>query len=203
VGRREVSSSVVAWGFLLSVFLAPAGCGRSAEKADASWRTVRAEDLTPAQQGQRSRAEEAQRVLFLRLSGRLSEAMGTGGPTEAISVCKTDAPAIAAEVSRERGLSIGRTSFRLRNPANTPPPWAGAAIEDRPETPVYFLGDGGELGVLSPIRVSRPCLSCHGPTDRIDPEVKAVLDREYPQDEAVGFDEGDLRGWFWMEVPAE
>ncbi|MGM0774574.1 MAG: c-type heme family protein, partial [Pseudomonadota bacterium] len=37
-------------------------------------------------------------------------------------------------------------------------------------------------------------LGCHGKS--IDPEVKAKLDELYPEDQATGFSEGDLRGAF-------
>ena len=45
------------------------------------------------------------------------------------------------------------------------------------------------------------CLACHGPAEQIAPDVKELLAREYPSDQATGFQEGDLRGWFWVEVP--
>ena len=32
-------------------------------------------------------------------------------------------------------------------------------------------------------------------------ERQAVLAKEYPADQATGFKENDLRGWFWVEVP--
>jgi hypothetical protein len=37
----------------------------------------------------------------------------------------------------------------------------------------------------------------------IPDEVKQTLAKEYPDDQATGFEEGDLRGWFWIEVPAD
>jgi hypothetical protein len=36
------------------------------------------------------------------------------------------------------------------------------------------------------------CLRCHGPA--VAPEVLAAVRRLYPDDEAVGFGEGDIRG---------
>jgi hypothetical protein len=38
------------------------------------------------------------------------------------------------------------------------------------------------------------CLGCHG--KNIAPEVQAKLDELYPEDQATGFSEGDLRGAF-------
>jgi len=39
------------------------------------------------------------------------------------------------------------------------------------------------------------------PTEMIDDEVLAAVTATYPKDQAVGFAEGDLRGWFWVETP--
>jgi hypothetical protein len=164
---------------------------------------VAIENLTPSQQEMKERAEEARGALAGRLMGRLGEAMQSGGVTEAVSVCAVDAPRIAAEVGQEFGLSIGRTSFRLRNPDNAVPAWGQSAVERRVQQPVYLVGEGGELGVLTPIRVSKRCLGCHGDPEGIDPAVREALAEHYPDDEAVGFAEGDLRGWFWTLVPAE
>jgi hypothetical protein len=35
----------------------------------------------------------------------------------------------------------------------------------------------------------------------LDRRVRAELDELYPHDRAVGYRTGDLRGWFWVEVP--
>jgi hypothetical protein len=108
---------------------------------------------------------------------------------------------IAEHAADEHGLAIGRTSHRLRNPANTAPEWADALIEQRVAESAYLAGPAGELGVMLPIRVAQPCLACHGAREDLDGEVAAALAESYPADEAVGFTEGDLRGWFWIEVP--
>ena len=44
-------------------------------------------------------------------------------------------------------------------------------------------------------------MTCHGPKDKISEEVKGQLAKLYPNDTATGFQTGDLRGWFWVEVP--
>jgi hypothetical protein len=45
------------------------------------------------------------------------------------------------------------------------------------------------------------CASCHGPADRISPSVRTLLAERYPGDRAVGFTNGEIRGWFWVELP--
>jgi hypothetical protein len=86
--------------------------------------------LTPAQIAQRDRAVAARDELFESLKGRLIEVLSQQGPAEAISVCKTEAPKLAQQVSQKHGLAIGRTSFRLRNPDNQPPAWAQSLVAD-------------------------------------------------------------------------
>src|SRR5690606_27568973 len=128
-------------------------------------------------------------------------AMQAGGAPGAVSVCRDEAPRLAREVAEKHRVRLGRTSFRLRNPDNRPPAWADAAVEQRTETPQHLLGPGGELGVLSPIRLQPLCVTCHGAPESIDPAVRDVLAKSYPGDEATGFAPGELRGWFWVEVP--
>jgi hypothetical protein len=157
--------------------------------------------MTGSQSAQRDRAFAAKNALFEQLKGRLVEVLGQEGPAQAIEVCKSEAPRLAENVSREQGLRIGRTSFRLRNAKNQPPDWAKPLVERQVEE-ATFLTSGGELAALLPIRLSGECLLCHGPVEMIPDEVKQTLAREYPDDQATGFEEGDLRGWFWVEVSA-
>ena len=193
---------VVVYALLLSCLLGQ-GCG-GVEKEAGSWEVVGSEDLTSEQEAMRVQAREARDTLFSLLGGRLGNAMGTVGPASAISVCAEEAPIIAAEVSRKHGLTIGRTSFRLRNPKNEPPDWAKPMVAARVEQDTYLAGPEGELGVLLPIPMNDLCVTCHGRSDQISPEVKEALALKYPDDKAVGFAPDDLRGWFWVEVkPAE
>ena len=41
----------------------------------------------------------------------------------------------------------------------------------------------------------------HGADQDLDPAVKAAISARYPEDRATNFAAGDLRGWFWVEVP--
>jgi hypothetical protein len=44
-------------------------------------------------------------------------------------------------------------------------------------------------------------VTCHGGEEDLPREVVGALAEGYPQDQATGFSEGELRGWFWIEVP--
>ncbi|TWU33033.1 Tll0287-like domain-containing protein [Novipirellula artificiosorum] len=152
-------------------------------------------------------AMAAKEDLYQQLSGRLMQAMTATGPAAAINVCSKEAPKIAETVSQSHGVRIGRTSAKLRNPENAPDPWVAELIHYDSEMPIEAepkfeeLADGG-LHVVLPIRLQATCLMCHGPADQISDDVKAQLETLYPDDQATGFNEGDLRGWFWIEVPA-
>jgi hypothetical protein len=150
-----------------------------------------------------SAAETALDALQTRLQGRLAEELAAGGPKRAVTVCRDEAMAITSAVAAETGISIGRTSHRLRNPSNTAPAWARTFIErdaaaSPPEPIAVDLGD--RVGVLRPLFVAAPCVQCHGPTEGIAPEVREILGQAYPEDRATGFQPGELRGWAWAEA---
>jgi hypothetical protein len=176
------------------------GCGQPTHEAEPAWRIVSESQMTGQQAAQRDKALAARHAMFTALKGRLMEVVGTEGPAAAIAVCSKEAPRIAERISQEHRLAIGRTSFRLRNTNNAPPEWATQLVADRVGEPTY-LTRGDKVAALLPIQLQAPCLMCHGPGDAIPPEVTAALAEHYPEDQATGFQEGDLRGWFWVEVP--
>ncbi len=147
-----------------------------------------------------ARAEQAFGALKARLLTRLTTAVGEAGPAGAIEVCSAEAATMTREIGAAQGVEVGRTSFRLRNPANAPRAWAKAHVEAAEGRPALFdLGD--RVGVLAPMQLGAVCVTCHGPKESLAPEVVAALAQRYPADQAVGFAEGELRGYFWAEVP--
>lgn len=136
----------------------------------------------------------------------LSDALARGGPAQAIDFCHLDATAAAQRVGRQEGIAAGRTSDRLRDPTNAPRPWAAPLVKanaGRAARSVegFAVDLGDKVGVLRPI-VERPmCAGCHGPAETLHPAVKLALTDRYPADRAVGFHDGEIRGWFWVEMP--
>lgn len=156
-----------------------------------------------------ARAEAAATALVTTLKERVQAAMAEGGPAAAVAVCAGEAPAIAARVSAETGVRVGRSSSRLRNPDNAPPPWVAdwlAAQGDRPASTAAGLArvdptpDGRVARVVKPIAVQAPCLVCHGDPATLAPDVRAALAERYAADRATGYREGDLRGAVWAET---
>ncbi len=189
---------------LASVPLLAVGCGSPLPTPnDRTWKAIDEGEFTEVQKGQKAKAVAAKEAMFNQLLSRLMKEIGTGGPGQAISVCQQEAPKIAQQIAKEHALTLGRTSAKLRNTKNTPPGWAKAHVEQENAVPAHFVSSRDDLGVLLPIKLQQPCLLCHGPTERIPPEVKDALAKLYPKDQATGFQENDLRGWFWIEVPAK
>lgn len=140
------------------------------------------------------------------LLGELTKEMQRGGPEGAVKVCHLEATSIAQQVARKQGVAAGRTSHRLRNPTNAPKPWAAPIVASHAGKPAAgvdgFVVDLGErVGLLRPIGFRAACAACHGPRERLAPQVLKELQDRYPDDQAVGFREGEIRGWFWVELP--
>lgn len=144
------------------------------------------------------------------LKAELQAAIKSGGPANGISVCNTRAPAITLSVSEQSdGWTIARSSHRLRNPNNAPDEYTSAIIADflaRAEAgePVAELAraeivdqDGQRVfRMTKAIPTGKVCVTCHGGT--VPAEVEASLAEYYPDDQARGFKEGDMRGVFTL-----
>jgi len=194
---------------LLVVFgLMMSGCAKPAEEtveveevAVVEWEKVLAGSMTDTQKAQRELMATAVNALASEMMGELTAALDSGDAGAAIAVCMEKAPGVAANVNATYGVKIGRTSHRLRNAANVAPDWADPYVANLAEDPTYVAGPNGELGALLPIKLRAECQMCHGPVEGIDEGVMAAISEVYPDDQAVGFVEGDLRGWFWVEAP--
>lgn len=138
----------------------------------------------------------------------LSRALAQGDPGSAVQSCHIDALAATQRVAgRHDVLGAGRTSHRLRNPANEARDWAVPFIEDHAgrrarDVDGFVVDLGNRVGVLRPVTQQPLCGSCHGPAARLQPAVKEILAVRYPDDRATGFEPGDIRGWYWVELAA-
>ena len=150
------------------------------------------------------------RDFMTELKGELKTAI-RGGLVKAISVCRKTAPELAARYSLPPGVQVGRISERWRNPENRPDSWEkeGLAIFENRRLQGETLAGMEywqvveEEGVrsfryLRAIPTGSLCLRCHG--DKIGSKLKKALRRIYPEDQAVGFRLGELRGAFTITL---
>jgi hypothetical protein len=166
-----------------------------------------AESAAPGPEELAGQAKAAVKDLATSLKSELIVAMEAGGAVQAIEVCHSRAPAIAADISERQGLEVYRVSQRNRNPDNAPADWQSAVLEDfearleAGEDPdsvawqeVAEMEGGREYRFMKAIPTGGLCLQCHG--NAIAPDVAARISELYPDDRAIGFEPGDLRGAF-------
>lgn len=144
--------------------------------------------------------------LQVALLSELRRAIADHGHAGALASCHLDATAVEFRIARKEGIAAGRTSARLRNPTNVPRPWARAIVARYADARAagvdgFVVELGDRIGLLRPIVEQPMCASCHGPEVKIDPRVRELLPDRYPADRAVGFEDGAIRGWFWVEIP--
>lgn len=141
------------------------------------------------------------------LQAELSAAIKQVGPTGAIGVCQSVAPAIAADLSSKGDLAVSRIARRNRNPDNAVPAELDALYQQLEREP---LRDGKPHVVTATIgqrevfmrslpMKDQPCSQCHG--TNIAPEVKTAIAASHPNDRATGFAAGDLRGAILVTRP--
>jgi hypothetical protein len=140
--------------------------------------------------------------LKAQLQSELKAGMAKGVGA-AIEVCRVRAPEIAADLQTDT-VEMGRTSHRLRNPANEMRPWiqpllAGYLADPENARPQLVRLADGRFGYLEPIVTQPLCLVCHGST--IAQPVREKIEELYPSDRATGFEARDIRGVFWVEMP--
>jgi hypothetical protein len=152
-----------------------------------------------------ARARGAATDLGADLMRMLMAALDSSGPAAALAYCADSAQARTAR-HQAAGLHVHRIGTRLRNPANRPDSLEQRLLaalkdaKDRKQMPGEVIETWTDaqgrrmLQYLRPILVAPRCVACHGAREEIDAEVRAVLAARYPEDAAVGYRAGDLRG---------
>jgi hypothetical protein len=149
-----------------------------------------------------------------KLLEMLTAEIAKGGPASAIAVCREKAPQMAKAASEETGWSIRRVSLRNRNPKAVPDAWERAALEDfdkraaAGESPATLekydiVSESGQhtYRYIRALPTQPLCLSCHGAPENLAPGVVERLRELYPDDKAVGYRPGEIRGAITIKKP--
>ena len=137
-----------------------------------------------------------------------------GGLEGAIATCSEVAPQLAREASQASGWAIRRVSLRNRNPKAVPDEWERAVLEDfdrraaAGENPATLeraeavtVGGQTQWRYMRALPTQELCMSCHGAVERLSPAVRAQLQSRYPDDRAVGYSVGQIRGAMTIRKP--
>ncbi|MBN2174401.1 MAG: DUF3365 domain-containing protein [Bacteroidales bacterium] len=145
--------------------------------------------------------------LLVSLKGELKKAIEEGGFKNAIAVCNLKAIPITEIVANktDKKVTVKRTTFQYRNPANAPNEAEKQALdfyigrfEANKAIPDIYTQKVSEKGqeyyyFYKPLVMDNLCLMCHGTSQTMQSEMMAFIDELYPEDMAVGYKEGDFR----------
>lgn len=148
---------------------------------------------------------------FKTLSSELKKAIKESGAVGGIKVCNTKAMPLTDSLSVFFGVEIKRTSLKIRNESNMPDSMESKVLNDWMADmsnsvalePKILEKENDKIVFLSPIIMKPICLTCHGNRSQIPPVVKAKLMRYYPNDDAIEYKEGDLRGAWVITFPKD
>lgn len=163
---------------------------------------IRDPERQQAEQAALDKAQTATKALGKALKTRLMAAMAEGGAPKAVEVCAADAQTITDQARSEQGILLGRASLKPRNPRNVGPDWVQDWLQQQGGSATAMrIVAGGKARFIAPIIVEDVCLECHGPRDELTSDIAAVLETHYPNDQAIEYAIGDLRGAIWAEAP--
>jgi hypothetical protein len=129
---------------------------------------------------------------------------------DAVKFCSENAKSIIEEVSKKfpENIKVRRVATKYRNPNNKPDSTdlevlkkmeEGLKAQTLPKKPMV-VDVNGTKRVYVPLIVEKACLKCHGDLESMNSMVKRVIKKHYPEDKAIGFKEGDLRGAVVAEI---
>ena len=140
--------------------------------------------------------------MFNVLSQNLKSALEKGGIETAIAYCNIAAMPLVDSLSIDHNAIIKRTSQRLRNPDNNADEsensmlsrFEAQMMSGQVIKPV-LEETKGEVTYYAPILTNNFCLQCHGiPGQTLTEANNDLIKSFYPQDSAIGYSEGELRG---------
>ncbi len=185
--------------FLLFTFaglFATAACNNTPKTA--AW------DATPY----RERGLEIAAITQTTMSTQLKKALEEGGVPNAVQYCNLAAYPIADSLSKIHNATIRRVTDKPRNPNSAMTAheqeifrqFQSQWIGNKQVAPIVEQLQNGEVAFYAPIGIQALCTKCHGNLgETLTPENYAVIQQLYPEDQAIGYAEGDLRG-MWSIV---
>ncbi len=139
---------------------------------------------------------------FDTLNKTVFNAINIHGVDKAIDICNLNAMALTTTYGRD-DITVGRTSLKVRNKANSPSPndlvqlefFSKLAEKGEPLNSKLVAEQSGIVHYYKPIILQPQCLSCHGkPGVEINDQTMKAIQAKYPDDNAIEYATGDLRG---------
>jgi hypothetical protein len=176
-------------------------CNNSTTKEVNDDATIGKSELTQEEKAHYlEKGKEIAQNTFMVLSSNLKQAMGEGGIEKAIAFCSVNAGVLTDSLSNYHQVTIKRTSQKTRNKRNLPTVTEQSVLDTYLKNgaemkPIVTLLDNGDRAFYAPIVMLPLCVNCHGVVgENISNKNYEIIKNHYPNDEAINFKEGDLRG---------
>ena len=147
----------------------------------------------------------ATKTLLQTLQKNMQQHMKQGGVPDALAFCSNEAYALTDKVNEKlkQGVVAKRISAKYRNGANAPLADEMKVLDSlqslkdsNKKLPPFILKkvDEHTYKFYKPLVINKPvCLKCHGDISK-DPQLQKSISERYPDDKAVNYKMGDLRG---------
>ncbi len=178
------------------------GCKETKKKSEPQQKKEQKEQKDYAIIGQ-TYALKTKAILGRNLMGQLKK----NGTEAALSFCSEKAYHLTDSMANAQNVKIKRVSDKHRNPNNKANSkeleyikhFKDALANGKSIVPV-FDKKNGKVHVYAPIITNNMCLQCHGtPNKQIKPNTLKKIKQLYPEDKAVGYSAGQVRG-IWAVV---
>ena len=127
----------------------------------------------------------------------------------AMGFCSAKAADITKEINKKLPAyaSVRRTALKIRNENNIPDALDIKIMEEYEAnivaktflpTNIKLVKEGETTRIYKPLVTQGVCLKCHG--SKISKEVQNVITANYPNDKAIAFEQGTLRGVIVSEI---
>jgi len=148
--------------------------------------------------------KESSKLLLKTLGKNMKAHMKKGGALDALNFCSNEAYSLTESVNKKlpQGVHVKRISLKYRSPANQPQADEAKvlkAMESLKDAnvvlPKHFVEKVDEkvYKFYKPLVINKGvCLKCHG--DVQNKKLKSAIKQRYPEDKAMGYKMGDLRG---------
>lgn len=149
------------------------------------------------------KGKEISKASFEALSEKLTAQMKLGGTAQAMPFCNVEAMPLTQKLSDAYDVTIKRASDKWRNPTNKPNERELEIINKYKKlisnkqgfSPIVEVDSDNNKHFYAPIVVKANCLVCHGKVGEfVTVKTDSIIKSFYPNDKAIGYNEGDLRG---------
>lgn len=148
-------------------------------------------------------ATVSQMILLQNVAGAIQK----GGIDYAVEFCNIQAMPLTDSIADHLKVYIQRLSDKNRNPDNAIQTQMDSIAWEKmksEKTDFTKQDKNGEVYYYKPILIAMPtCIKCHGGKNDISESTQKIINQKYPNDKAVGYQMGDLRGMWKIKLTME